>query len=66
MIWEERYFQGGTPGYENTTTGDIIYVVKRDKWCVVVNGSTLEKFEDEDQAMVCMAEYISIGEDDTK
>lgn len=57
MVWERRYL-GGDEGWENPKTKDIIYVVHKTQWEVVLNGKTIHWADSEMEANDVMDKYI--------
>ena len=57
MVWERRYF-GANEGWEHKTTKDLIFVMHRNNWEVILNGKTLTTKPTEKEANTVMEEYI--------
>lgn len=58
MVWEKRYLAGGSEGWENPNTKDIMYVIHRTQWEVVLNGKTIHRVNSEMEANDLMDKYI--------
>ena len=58
MVWERKFITGCGEAWENKKTKDILLVVHRDEWEVLLNGKILYRRPSEKEAGIALEEYI--------
>ncbi len=58
MVWERRSVIGCAEAWENKKNGDVLVVVHRNEWEVLLNNKPLYKRPSEKEASIALEEYI--------
>lgn len=58
MVWERRFVTGCAEAWENKEAKDLLLVVHKDEWEVLLNGKILYKRPSEKEAGIALEEYI--------